>query len=207
MIAMMVLLPVRMLVAQSAAEDDLASLVGIVKMLRTQNEANYGRAAQMLGGNACWTPMTEINRLQEGECRPADNVPGFKLNRLLSKVDADRKYVSTHGDMLNGEDERYNYSLYERAVKSGAEVIYTLQGREGEQVFVIVPFVGEKSGLSASLEIEGYEPAAFSETDGTLRAECRSVRLTRDQKVRIVVKNGSDSDRSFVLINHNTRKR
>lgn len=196
--------------AQSIDDKELQSLIGVVKMLRTSDEATFNKASQiLLTADIKWTSMNELGIKQKTECLPVDKVPGFKLNRILSKAEGNRKYVYTHGDMLNGEDERYNYSLYERSVKAGMEVTYSLKGREGAQVFVLIPFKGENAQLSGYITLDGGQQIVF-ETEkqdvGLLVAYCKSSILTRDKKFSITIKNGSQENQSFVIINHNTRK-
>jgi hypothetical protein len=141
--------------------------------------------------------------LRQQECHPSDHVPGFKLNRILNTIDGNRKYVSTHGDMLNGEDKRYNYSLYERSVKKGNTVSYKLKGRKGYQIFVVVPFTGKQSGLSAFITSEKNNRVNFScAADGTLTV---SYKLRSDQEFAIAINNKGKSNQSFVLINYNSR--
>ena len=119
-------------VAQHIVDEELQSLVAVVKMLRNSNENAFNQVSQLLASDEKWTPMSELGVRQSTECLPVDRVAGFKLNRILSKVEGNRKFVYTHGDMLNGEDERYNYSLYERSVKAGQKVSYRLKLNTGK---------------------------------------------------------------------------
>ena len=197
-------------VAQHIFDDELQSLVAVVKMLRNSNENTFNQASKLLASDEKWTPMSELGVRQSTECLPVDRVAGFKLNRILSKVEGSRKFVYTHGDMLNGEDERYNYSLYERSVKAGQNVSYRLKGREGTQIFVLIPFHGEQSGLSGEIQLEQEDPVVFqleNETDrDVMSARIVSSELTREKEVVLTIRNGSSENQSFVLINYNSRK-
>ena len=82
-------------------------------------EANFKKATGILSADMKWTPMNETGSVRPEECKPSDRVKGFKLNRILFKAEGSRKYVSTHGDMINGEDARFDYSLYERTLGKG----------------------------------------------------------------------------------------
>lgn len=195
--------------AQSINDKELQSLIGVVKMLRVSDEPTFNKATRILVADTKWTSMSELGIKQKSECFPVDKVPGFKLNRILSKAEGSRKYVYTHGDMLNGEDERYNYSLYERSVKAGQEVTYKMKGREGAQVFVLVPFMEEASQLSGYITLDDGRQIMFEtekQDKGILVAYCESSMLTRDKLFSVTVKNGSLLNQSFVIINHNTRK-
>lgn len=197
-------------VAQHIVDEELQSLVAVVKMLRNSNENTFNQVSQLLASDEKWTSMSELGVRQSTECLPVDRVAGFKLNRILSKVEGNRKFVYTHGDMLNGEDERYNYSLYERSVKAGQKVSYRLKGREGTQIFVLVPFHGEQSGLGGEIQLEQETPVSFQEEDGSYRdvlsARLVSSKLTREKEIVLTVRNGSSENQSFVLINYNSRK-
>ena len=200
----------QMAVAQHIVDEELQSLVAVVKMLRNSNENAFNQVSLLLASDEKWTPMSELGVRQSTECLPVDRVAGFKLNRILSKAEGNRKFVYTHGDMLNGEDERYNYSLYERSVKAGQKVNYRLKGREGTQIFVLIPFHGEQSGLSGEIQLEQEAPVVFqleNETDrDVMSARIVSSELTREKEIVLTVRNGRSENQSFVLINYNSRK-
>jgi hypothetical protein len=194
---------VQTITAQTINDKELLSLIENVKRLRKQNEATYNDVTRQLAADIKWTPMNETGALREQECRPSDNVHKFKLNRILNRIDGSRKYVSTHGDMLNGEDKRYNYSLYERSVKKGNTVSYKMKGRKGKQIFVIVPFAGKSSGLLASISFEKNSHLPFSiSADGTLTVSCK---IRPDEEFLISITNKGKQNQSFVLINYNSR--
>lgn len=187
-------------------DKELTTLVNLVKMLRDGSSVSYDKVQSTLKADSKWTPMNETGTLKAQECKPAEISKRFKLNRILSTVDNSRKYVATHGDMLNGEDERYNYSLYERSVKAKATVSYTLKGREGRQTFVIVPYVDKNSGLTATIQFANGKSAKFqAQADGTLVYAGNDASTVRSDVITITVKNASSSNQAFVLLNHNSR--
>lgn len=189
-------------------DKELATLVNLVKLLRDGSSASYSKVQETLKADVKWTPMNETGALKAQECKPAEINKRFKLNRILSKVDGDRKYVATHGDMLNGEDERYNYSLYERSVKAKATVHYTLKGREGKQTFVIVPYAASNSGLTATIKFANGKSSNFQkEPDGTLIYTDNEASTQRNDVIAITVSNASASNQAFVLLNHNSRNK
>lgn len=193
--------------AQSLNDKELKSLVDVVKMLRTPSEANFKKATNILTGDTKWTRMDETGAVRDGiECKASEKVPGFKLNRILTKVEDGRKYVSTHGDMVNGEDSRYDYSLYERALKPHAQAKYLLKGRVGRQTFVIVPF-DSSAKIDASIECGDVKVKGKRGPDGTVTVVWDKTVSGADKGLNLVVKNNDASSRSFVIINHNTRKK
>lgn len=186
---------------------ELLRLINISDELRNDcNEMIYNNVSSKLEEDEFWTPMTELGPLLEGECRRSENINRFMLNSILTHVDANRKFVTTHDYGLNGEDKRYRYSLYERSIKPCNNVTYQLSGREGNQTFVIVPFDKNGSGISACLEILG-EHIDFVEdkTLGILVANFISDQLQYNNCIKLNILNNSKIGQSFILINYNSR--
>lgn len=187
-------------------DKELASLVNVVKLLRVSTEANFKKATGILSADMKWTPMNETGSVRPEECKPSDRVKGFKLNRILFKAEGSRKYVSTHGDMINGEDARFDYSLYERTLKAKSTVWYCLRGRKGKQTFVIVPF---NKSATPDLTVTLAGSAAKGKCDmgaGTITIECNAGTIRNSNEVVLIVENKSSKPQPFVIINHNTRK-
>ena len=193
--------------AQELPDSEFHSLVSAVCGLRVGGEGAYDTVKEQLKSDMLWTPMNETGPFREDECHPSERVPGFRLNRLLSMIAGERKYVTSRGDMLNGEDKRYDYSLYERSVHSGATVTYILRGREGRQWFAIVPHDGAGSGLEASVSVDGGPGVALNETgDGILSVYLDTPDLSADKALLLSVTGGRENQ-SFVILNHNTRNK
>lgn len=192
--------------AQSSTEDkELASLVDVVKMLRVAGEKNYNKGIELLQADYKWTPMDETGNIRDGvECRATEGVPSFRLNRIMSRVAGSRRYESTHGDMINGENTDYDYSLYERALKPDAEVSYELKGREGRQTFVIVPY-NKSATMEAYIESDDVRITGDRKPDGCIVISWTTNLPTLSHVFQLVVRNGMPSSQSFVIINHNTR--
>lgn len=189
--------------AQASRIDDkeLASLTSTVKILRNPTESNFNKVKKLLEADEKWTPMNETGKLKSTECKPSDKTPTFKLNRILASVAKKQKRVSTTGTMLNGEDSRYNYSLYERSLKKGKSATYKLNKRYGKQTFVLVPFIKKKGSLSVL--VDGKKPITIEQEDGTLICSFDST----GKEINLSVTNKSGSALSFVLLNHNSRKK
>lgn len=194
--------------AQTGIEDkELASLLDVVRMLKESTEEGFNKASRILSDDQKWTPMYETGGVREGlECEASEKVPGFRLNRILTKAYESRKYVSTHGDMVNGEDSRYDYSLYERSLKPKAQVDYRLTGREGKQVFIIIPY-NRNAALEATVRCAGRKWSGKKEDDGTYTIRWDTDTPSVDMEFVLSVTNGSGSPQSFVIINHNTRRK
>lgn len=185
-------------------DDELTSLVGVVLSLREQDAAHFNKAVEQLTDDTKWTAMDELGVLKSQECKPTDNVPSFKLNRILNKAESGRRYVSQRGDFLNGEDPRYCYSLFERSVKADSMVTYTLKGRVGAQTFVIIPFDAD-----ANLSVEFSSPDVFfAEVKKTVGMSVfrSDAGQKADSHITINVKNLDNTNHSFAIINHNARE-
>ncbi len=181
-------------------DKELTALMDVVKILRNPGEASFNEAKRLLMADEKWTAMSETGDLQSTECKPAENTPGFKLNRILSQVMKERKHVYTPGDMLNGEDSRYFYSLYERSLKKGKSATYKLKKRSGKQSMVFVPYRKKKGALN--VRVNGKKPATTEQEDGTLICSFAAT----GKEFTLTVSNKSGAALSFVMINHNSRK-
>ena len=173
----------------------------MVKILRNPSESNYNKATKLLKADEKWTPMNETGDLKATECKASENTATFKLNRILTSVMKEQKRVSTTGTMLNGEDSRYNYSLYERSLKKGKSATYKLKNRCGTQTFVLVPYTKRKGSLS--ILVDSKKPTTTEQEDGTLICSFDS----SGKEISLAVANKSGTALSFVLLNHNSRKK
>lgn len=182
-------------------DKELESLVKVSKMLRNQSKANYNKAKLLLKADEKWTPMNETGDLQATECKPSEMTSTFKLNRLLNRITKEKKRVSTNGTMLNGEDSRYHYSLYERSLKKGMSATYQLRNRSGKQTLVLVPFVKKKGSLS--IFVDGEKPNITEDADGTVICTFNAA----GNEISITVTNKSGAALPFVILNHNSRKK
>jgi len=192
------------LLAQSSMDGELQSLVSTVLTLRHADGKAYDVARQHLMLDSKWTPMDETGPFLRGiECLPSEPVPRFRLNAILNEVARKRTPVSVRAEsMLNGEDPRYDYSLFERSVREGCSATYELRKRSGRQWFVVIPHSGPDS-VTASLSIDGGEPRALvPQSDGFLVLFVEEP-IRMDQILTLTVC-GIRSD-SFVIINHNMR--
>ncbi|MBO4446501.1 MAG: hypothetical protein J5764_00070 [Bacteroidales bacterium] len=193
--------------AQVQTDSELNFLVGAVCELRQADEVSFNHVRELLSPDTEWTPMNETRYVRGRECSPSDGVPGFGLNRLLSSIVTGRKPLHVHGDMLNGEDERYQYSLYEHSVHAGTEVSYTVYGREGRQCFVLVAFDADGGDLSASIAVNEGVPVPFHDAgNGILIVNLEPSGIDLNIPLTINVRGGT-RDQYFVILNHNTRGR
>lgn len=179
----------------------LKKQVQAVCKLRQDSEKTYNEVKKQLSEDTSWTPMNETDQEQDGECTPG-RVPGFKLNRLLNQIAVSRVERTTQGHFLNGEDSRYDYSLFERSVQAGKTVSFELKGREGLQCFVLVPYSKNTGVISATIEVKDGEKVVFSDSgDHVLLAG-----INCPQGKTLILSVTGIKDQSFVILNHNSRK-
>ena len=115
------------------------------------------------------------------------------------------RLIKRHGGVTNaggrfrdGRDPRYKYSFIEITVKKNATVSYQISGREGEQVFAVVPF--EKDArFVASI----YKGDSFTD-NGVCYIRLKQG-IKKDNTFTLTLKNESGKNMAFVLINYNSR--
>ncbi|MBR4146749.1 MAG: hypothetical protein IKU00_02525 [Bacteroidales bacterium] len=198
------------LFAQNAVDKETQHLIDIVSAIRqaapTQRESAWNDAVAAFSKDKSWTIMDEIIPHQN-ECRLTDrSVQWFSINRILSQQ-AGYETNQVRGDFNNGENPDFNYSLIERSLKAGLTAEYDLKSREGEQVFVIVPF-DPKAVMEVEVSRNGVTLAkGVQQKDGNIY-----VTIGKDQNVKpkdvlhLTITNKGAQSMAYVLINHNTRK-
>ena len=186
----------------NAQDAELNKLVDIVKSLRSGGEKARNEAVSLLASDEAWTPMDEAFD-RKTECRVSEVKGRFKLNPVLTDAEYEgRKYQHSSGNHLNGADNRYNYSLYEKTIKASAASTFHLRGRWGEQTFIILPYDGASSGITA--EVTGNDSfKSVRNSDGSIKLTGIA---TKDELLTIRITNASGSNASYVILNHNSRK-
>ncbi len=185
-----------------AQNDELNKLADIVKSMQTGGEKAYKDAITALASDKLWTPMDEPTIDRDVECKASDRVPGFRLNSVLTHAENKERYQTTTGNHLNGADIRYNYSLFEKTLKSGKTASFSLQGRWGKQVIIIIPF-----NVCAKITAK----ASGGDTDFTVTPSGNgSLKLTgsvlKGQPLNLTVTNDCGEHISYVILNYNSRK-
>lgn len=185
-----------------AQNDELNKLADIVKSMQTGGEKAYKDAITALASDKLWTPMDELAIDRDVECKASDRVPGFRLNSVLTHAENKERYQTTTGNHLNGADIRYNYSLFEKTLKSGKTASFSLQGRWGKQVIIIIPF-NVRAKITAK--------ASGGDTDFTVTPSGNgSLRLTgsvlKGQPLNLTVTNDCAEHISYVILNYNSRQ-
>lgn len=189
-------------ISAKAQNDELNKLADIVKSLQTGGEKAYKDAIVVLAADKLWTPMDELAIDRNVECRASDRVPGFRLNSALTNAENKERYQTTTGNHLNGADIRYNYSLFEKTLKTAKTATFSLPQRWGEQVLIIIPF---KPQSKIEVTANGGDKDFIVTPNGN-----GSLKLTgsvvKGNPLNLTVTNRSGENISYVILNYNSRK-
>lgn len=207
------------LYGQQLNDPILTKLIHNVSKLRGNTDSDrtvaYGHLKDTLSQDQSWTRMDELIDTDHGECRPTDkNIRWFRINGLLNELEMQRSgQDDIVGNFLNGEDPRFNYALLEKSVKAGSSVCYPIKGREGAQIFVLIPYDNSYQDLSFKLLKDQQVLAeATRDTDGNFYLfypkdpALNCIDIKPENVISLKIINHGQLPIAFVLINHNTRK-
>lgn len=181
----------------SAIPNEMGSLV--IRCIDLRSPRNADKVSKAMDRDMSWTMMDELDIDKIGECSTKDIVDMFGLNDLgFSILKRHGGVTNAGGRFRDGRDPRYKYSLIEITVKKDASVSYQINGREGEQVFAIVPF-DENARYSASIP----HSEAFTD-NGVCYIRLRQA-LKKNDSFTLTINNSSGKNMSFALINYNSR--
>lgn len=179
---------------------ELERLTSLVLHLKEGGQQAYNEAVDLLAADSLWTPLNDF-RDRAAQWMPTAATPRFQLNKILGAAQNRVRYEASNKTMLNGEDPRYQYSLYERGVQAGRVFSCDLLKREGRQVFVLIPYDGASAQLTLTVANDTFRqkrlPSGVITCEGTARP---------GEALRVEVTNGSDRGQFFVLINYNSRR-
>lgn len=186
-------------------------LLNAVLLLRKGDARNWNMAHDELEKRVSqFTLMDEL----EDEIHDCPLVSGqmktFGVNRMVTELKRGSRVQNTGRELLDGADTRFNYSLFEKGIKKGATATYTMSGRYGRQVFLIVPYY-TKQPYSVELAIRNRTVIPITGKDengityyivdtgsGPVGGDTIILKITNDDK---------NNNASFVIINHNYRNK
>lgn len=189
-------------ISAKAQNDELNKLTDIVKSLQTGGEKAYKDAIVALAADKLWTPMDELAIDRNVECRASERVPGFRLNSALTNAENKERYQTSTGNHLNGADIRYNYSLFEKTLKTAKTATFSLPQRWGEQVLIIIPF-NPQSKIEATANGGDKDFIVTPNGNGSLKL---TGSVVKGNPLNLTVTNKSDENISYVILNYNSRK-
>lgn len=189
--------------AQSGKIDaEMKNIVQLCKDLRSSS--NEKKVKDKLRDDTKWTIMDELVVDKSGECTIDEKVDMFGLNDIAFRYAKLRGGVTnTGGRFRNGKDPRYNYSFIEITVRKRATVNYDINGREGYQVFAIVP---HKEGASFNSYINMGEKITSKLQDGVAYIFLPGT-VKQSDVLKLTIQNTSQENMAFVIINYNSRSK
>lgn len=189
-------------ISAKAQNDELNKLTDIVKSLQKGGEKAYKDAIATLAADKLWTTMDELAIDRNVECKASERVPGFRLNSAMTNAENKERYQTSTGNHLNGADIRYNYSLFEKTLKTGKTATFSLPQRWGEQVLIIIPF-NPQSKIEATANGGDKDFITTPNGNGSWKL---TGSVVKGKPLNLNVTNKSGENISYVIINYNSRK-
>ncbi len=198
-------------VLEQRGEETLITLRNAVLLLNNSDKSSWEEAQNEFGRHL--NSFTLMDELQDSknDCVPiASKVKKRGVNRLVTELKNGHRVQNSENELLDGSDSRFNYSIFEKCIKEGATSTYTMKGRSGKQVYLVIPYdSGNK--YSCRLILAGNRVYAPSHTDkdgiayffidsdeGPKSNEPVALKISNEEK---------NKNASFVIINHNYRDR
>lgn len=181
---------------KTVVPNEMVSLV--MHCIDLRSPANTEKVRKAMDRDMNWTVMDELPVDKQGECTTKQAVDMLGINDMCFGI------LKRHGGVTNsggrfrdGRDPRYKYSLIEVTVKKGSSVNYVIDGREGMQMFAIVPF-DKGAKYVASI------PNGKSFLDNGVCYIQLKKSLKKTDKFRLTIKNMSGKNAAFTIINYNS---
>lgn len=183
---------------KTAIPNEMVNLV--MRCIDLRSPANVEKVRKAMSRDMNWTMMDELPVDRKGECTIKQPVDMFGLNDMGFGI------LKRHGGVTNsggrfrdGRDPRYKYSFIEVTVRKDASVNYVIDGREGMQMFAVVPF-DKGAKFVASI------PSSSSFIDSGVCYIQLKQPVKKADKFNLSIKNESGKNAAFVIINYNSRK-
>lgn len=157
-----------------------------------------------------FTLMNELKDERNDCSLVTENVQSFGVNRIVADLKMGMRVQNTGQELLDGSDTRFKYSLFEKGIKKGCTSTYTLKGRLGKQVFLIVPFAADQPYISELRKSDGTLIApSGKDTDGiTYYFVNTETGPSFGETLMLKISNKDlKNNASFVIINHNYRNK
>ena len=212
-VILMLLTGVHTLKAQTleqAGESELRQMRDAVLLLRNENEESWDKAQDELEKLInTFTLMDEL-RDSKNDCKPiSSKVKRLGVNIIVSELKNGNRVQLSNRELLDGSDENFAFSMFEKCINKKATATYKMTGRHGKQVFMIIPY---RSGnkYSCSLQFGNREPLKPASIDNN--GISYYFIDTEDgpkpgDTITLTITNGRDENASFVIMNHNHRNK
>lgn len=188
-------------VDKTVIPNEMASLV--LRCIDLRSSQNAGKVSRAMDRDMNWTMMDELPVDKAGECTTKDAVDMFGLNDMGFGI------LKRHGGVTNsggrfrdGRDPRYKYSFIEITVKQSKSVRYSISGREGEQLFAVVPY-DKNAKFEVMIRKDGKDIKG-SVIDGVSYIRLRQG-IKKSDTFTLTLSNHTGKNMAFALINYNSR--
>ena len=182
---------------KTAIPNEMASLV--LRCIDLRSPQNTGKVSKAMDRDMNWTMMDELPLDKNGECTIKDVVDVFGLNDMgFSILKRHGGVTNAGGRFRDGRDPRYKYSFIEITVKQGKTVNYSISGREGEQIFAIVPYEKDVKFKASIPHGELFED------NGICYIRLKQG-IKKNDVFKLTIKNESGKNMAFALVNYNSR--
>lgn len=196
-----------------SAKDETVTqkLIDAVLMLRNPDRKNWDAAQDELKKRI--TQLTLMNELQDknNDCVLINTQnKSFGVNRIVNELKKGKRVQYSGKGLLDGADLRFNYSIYEKGVKAGHTATYTMTGRWGQQVFVIVPYTASQPYSTELIKADGTAISVTSKDAKGITYYCIDATNgpREGEKLNLRISNkDTKNNASFVVINHNYRNK
>lgn len=185
-------------------DDKMDELCSMVELLHNRPD-NYMDVYESLRTRDYWRLMEEFHENCEtigNMCTLWDKVELTGINdRAFQAEQARGTKPQSTDNFCAGNETRYHYSFYECRILAERYVESILSGRQGQQLFVVIPY--NPGSIRMEITVNDNVVQTFETSDGYL--ECFiSDELDIEDEIRIKVVNASGMNQSAVIINHNS---
>lgn len=191
--------------ANSLHDEVIQELCSYVSALRSTPD-DYESVRNRMAQDMKWTMMSEFAdscSTPDALCGLRERVKRTGINDIALQAEHMRGTVAKSAELFcNGNDPKYNYSLYEVKVKAGQTVRSHLSHRKGQQYFLIIPY---SAGISAEITCNGETVRCIKLQDGSL-SFVTGHPLKETDIIEIALSNTAADNRSAVIINHNSHR-
>ena len=207
-IRILLLIGLGMIVANNCySQEDayLKKLTDDILTIRNAKASNKALNKAVLEWSASDKPkitlMDEIQRDKKNEYR-GNGANKFKVNQIVTHVyNRQNIGMASKGDYFNSTEKDVFYSATEKTIKGNSKVEYTLSGHIGKQELVFIAF---NPNGKFTVNVNGKPSKKIEGKKGV----CHYIldKVKKEDKIVFSISNESNSNESFVILNHNPQK-
>lgn len=192
-------------------ESVTCKLMDAVLILRQDNKQSWDSAQAVLEQIVpFFTLMNELQDEQNDCGLIGADVESFGVNRMVTELKKGGFIQNPIRELLNGSDPRFDYSLFEKGINKGSTATYTMTGRSGRQVFLIIPHSANQPYTVELRKKDGtILPAKGKDANGiTYFIVNTQYGPEAGESLTLKISNKDPNKNvSFVIINHNYRNK